>query len=72
MRRLCALQVAALAVAWFFTFEHPLPDSEEGAMVRGLVGPFTTEAICKVEQAYLASLIFPGLKVSQCIERKQA
>ena len=72
MRRLCSIQIAFVLLAWFFAFEHPLLESEDKVLVKGFVGPFSSERVCNAERENLVSIPFPGLKVSACVERKEA
>lgn len=56
--------------AWFFHFQHPA--MTPGALVSGRVGPFANEASCQFEAAMLLAVEFPGLKVSKCVDERDA
>lgn len=59
--------------AWFFTFEHALPDNPS-VKARTLIGPFASAAACNDERDWVSEqgARFPGFKATPCVERKAA
>ena len=58
-------------LAWFFAFEHQLPDVP-GAWAKSSVGPFKTAAQCNEEREWVSEqgARFLGFKAHPCVERK--